>query len=193
MKRVVAAILVLCSFFVTMPTAHAESTSSDIVVLVGTTIDLAISSSDIVIDEIHPGLFVSGNEITLSTWTNDNGGYVLYVSAGDGEDYTTSSLEHETMPSTFSALPLSRTYTDTTFPDSTWGASTDSGNTYFGIPYTMDGEKVIDSYTTAGSRDINFLTSVKAGFDVAEGTYHNVLIFTAVPRTEVNQYNLPTE
>lgn len=192
MKRVVAVMMILLGLFVAAPTVYAESASSDIIVLVGTTIDLEISTSDVVIEDIQPGMFVSGNEITLSIWTNDGGGYVLYVSAGDGEEYTSSSLEHETALSTFDALPTGN-YTESTFPDSTWGASIDSGSTYFGIPYTMDGEKVIDSYTTAGSRDINFLTSVKAGFDVVEGTYHNVLIFTAVPRTEVNQYNLPTE
>ena len=187
MKRVAVVMMFLLSLFVAAPTVDAESASSDIVVLVGTTIDLEISADNIIIDEIQPGMFVAGNEITVSTWTNDEGGFVLYVSAGDGETYKTSSLKHETSTDSFSSLPISGTYVPNTFPDNSWGVSTSSGQSYFGLPYTMDGEKVLDSSLVAGTSKINFLASAKAGTGISTGKYENVLIFTAIPRTEINQ------
>lgn len=189
MKRVAVVIMFLLSLFVAAPVANAESASSDVIVLVGTTIDLEISADNIIIDEIQPGMFVAGNEIIVSTWTNDEGGFNLYVSVGDGEIYKTSDLEHETSADSFSSLPTSGTYTTDTFPDNSWGVSVNSGQSYFGLPYTMDGEKVLDSSLVAGTSEINFLASAKAG-NIATGKYENVLIFTAIPRTEVNQLGL---
>lgn len=185
MRRVAVVMMMFLSLFVATPIARAESTSSEVIVLVGTTIDLEISSDSIVMEDIQPGMFVTGDEITVSTWTNDEGGVVIFLSAGDGTNYTNSNLIRQNSTDIFSALPTNQTFTSSNFPDSSWGASVDSGQSYFGVPYSTNRGVIVDSMSRSGTHEINFMTAAKAGFDVGGGAYENVLVFTAISAGEL--------
>ncbi len=179
MKFRVLLLAILFSLFVTQKSAVAEMAYSDVLVLVGTTIDLEISSDDIIIEDIMPGMFVNGNDIGIKVWTNDDSGYTLYAAVGD-EVFQSSNLEHEVSTSVFSALGTG-SFSASQFGNNTWGISLDDGATYFGLPYYLDGEKVIDVKAVAGTTEINVRTAAKAGTDIDTGKYENLITFTAVP------------
>lgn len=185
MKRTVVLVSFMATNILLSRPVFAETTaSSDIIVTVGPTISLELSAEDFLINGITAGILTQSEAVTATAWTNSDYGFTLSVAAGDGEDYVTNDLIHETAISKFSSLATAGTFSSSDFTTDSWGVSLDSGTTYYGVPYYENGTRSIYSSSTSGTDEIDILTAAKAGTTMSAGDYQNILIFTVIANVE---------
>ena len=184
MKRALIVLSAIASVFIASPTFADTTASSDVIVTVGPTISLELSAEDFLIDNVTAGVLTNSEAVTATAWTNSDYGFTLSVAAGDGEDYVTNDLIHETATSKFSSLATAGTISSSDFTTDSWGVSLDSGTTYYGVPYYENGTRSIYSSSTSGTDEIDILTAAKAGTTMPAGDYQNILIFTVIANVE---------
>ena len=173
-------------------------------------INLSLSSANLVISDLTPGNSSDSNIITVKVSTNNANGYTLNSSVGsdtlknpNNAIYNTRKLIHTSYTSSDNSAIAADTGTKPTFSsvdygsslasltsDDTWGYSfsTDTGTTwsnYSGLPLYSDTEHVAKlKETTAPSAetgdDVEFKIAAKASSIQASGEYNNVINFTVV-------------
>ena len=161
------------------------------------TINVSLSSSDLVISNLSPGGMADSNIITATVSTN--AGYGYYLSATTGTAGGSTSLVNSA-DSTYSFTNLSsNAATLSAIPDDKWGYSysVDNGTTwisgdngsalagYNGLPLDADdsgatGVKLLSSDTFATSGSVKFKIGARASSSQAAGTYTGTVNFYAV-------------
>ena len=154
------------------------------------TLNVTLSNSDLVINNLSPNTGSDSNVITVNVATNAAYGYDLFSTVGNTANVTT---ELKDGGNSFASLS-SNVATLASFDDNKWGYSysTDSGSNwvsgdqgstsagYAGLPlYTGTGVKLASANSNAGS-SVQFKIAAKAGATQASGTYTNVVNFYAV-------------
>lgn len=154
------------------------------------TLNVTLSNSDLVINNLSPNTGSDSNVITVNVATNAAYGYDLFSTVGNTTNVTT---ELKDGGNSFASLS-SNVATLASFDDNKWGYSysTDSGSNwvsgnqgstsagYAGLPlYTGTGVKLASANSNAGS-SVQFKIAAKAGATQASGTYTNVVNFYAV-------------
>lgn len=154
------------------------------------TLNVTLSNSDLVINNLSPNTGSDSNVITVNVATNAAYGYDLFSTVGNTANVTT---ELKNGGNSFASLS-SNVATLASFDDNKWGYSysTDSGSNwvsgnqgstsagYAGLPlYTGTGVKLASANSNAGS-SVQFKIAAKAGATQASGTYTNVVNFYAV-------------
>ena len=158
------------------------------------TLNVTLSNSDLVINNLSPNTGSDSNVITVNVATNAAYGYDLFSTVGNTANVTT---ELKNGGNSFASLS-SNVATLASFDDNKWGYSysTDSGSNwvsgnqgstsagYAGLPlYTGTGVKLASANSNAGS-SVQFKIAAKAGATQASGTYTNVVNFYAVTNVE---------
>ena len=156
------------------------------------TINVTLSSADLIIEKLMPGTADKSNTISVNVSTNSSYGYTLSASVGDGVTYQDSNLTDSDSGGTpFSSLATSDNLTLANFQNNQWGytlaSSFDSGTTYSGLSYGT--EKIINSTRNLnggasigyiGGNSTSFTIGAKAPVGQVTGEYTNVINFTAV-------------
>ena len=161
------------------------------------TINVSLSSADLMISNLSPGGTADSNIITATVSTN--AGYGYYLSATTGTAGGSTSLVNSA-DNTYSFTNLSsNAATLSVIPDDKWGYSysTDNGATwvsgdngsalsgYNGLPLDNDdsgatGVKLLSSDSFAGSGSVQFKIGARASSSQAAGTYTGTVNFYAV-------------
>ena len=159
------------------------------------TLNVTLSNSDLVINNLSPGARSDSNIITVGVSTNAAYGYDLLATVGNASNATT---ELKNGNNSFTSLS-SNTATLASFDDNKWGYSysTDSGTSwvsgdqgsastgYAGLPlYTGTGVKMASVNSNTDS-SVQFKIAAKAGATQASGEYTNVVNFAAVSKVGV--------
>ena len=167
------------------------------------TIQVTLSSSDLVIPDLAPGTSNDSNIITVNVLTNNISGYTLNATVGNGTTFTSRDLKHNNsnITSKFTSVAFgSSIASNTNLEPSTWAYSyldeslNNGTNTtwtnYNGLPYYNDETNIATLKTSnnpvssATGDEIQFKIAAKAASDQASGTYNNVINFTAVANPE---------
>ena len=177
--------------------------NTDVDFALNPTINVTLSSNDLVINDLAPGSASDSNIITVGVSTNAGYGYYLSVTANTSNSNT--NLTHETSESSvFTNLSSNKTSLSN-FSDNTWGysycrngsvdcsvaanwISGDTGSSqtgYNGLPLDNNdsgatGTKLLDTTTYAGSGSVQFKIGAKASNTQAAGTYNGTVNFYAV-------------
>ena len=177
--------------------------NTDVDFTLNPTINVTLSSNDLIIDDLAPGSASDSNIITVGVSTN--AGYGYYLSATANASNSNTNLTHETSESSvFTNLSSNKTSLSD-FSDNTWGysycrngsvdcsaaANWISGDTgsaitgYNGLPLDNNdsgatGTKLLDTTTYAGSGSVQFKIGAKASNTQAAGTYNGTVNFYAV-------------
>ena len=180
--------------------AITYSSSADIDFTINPTINLTLSSSDLIISNLAPGNYADSNIVTVGVSTN--AGYGYYLSATTNSNTLTNTTNNSyvfnnlsTTAGTASTLanitPGYWGYSYSTDNGSTWKSGS-SGNTatgYAGLPLDNNdsgstGVKLLstDSYASSGS--IKFKIGAKATNTQVVGTYTGTVNFYAVTNPE---------
>lgn len=203
---VVPILFILTLVFVNYSSTSALTyqSSSDIDFTLNPTINLAISSNNLIIDDLAPGSAKDSNIITVGVSTNTGWGY--YLAATANTSTTNTNLTHETNPSNVFTSLSSNKSSISNFSDNTWGysycnnsgsidcsnnsnwVSGDTGSAisgYNGLPLDNDdsgatGAKLLNSNTYATSGSVKFKIGAKASNTQASGTYNGTINFYAV-------------
>lgn len=159
------------------------------------TLNVTLSNSDLVINNLSPNTGSDSNVITVNVATNAAYGYDLFSTVGNTANVTT---ELKNGGSSFASLS-SNVATLASFDDNKWGYSysTDSGSNwvsgnqgstsagYAGLPlYTGTGVKLASANSNVGS-SVQFKIAAKAGATQPSGEYTNVVNFTVVSKVGV--------
>ena len=162
-------------------------------------IQVTLSSSDLIISNLAPGTANDSNIITVNVLTNNATGYTLNATVGNGTTFTSRDLKHNNsnITSKFTSVAFgSSIASNTSLEPSTWAYSyldeslNNGTNTtwtnYNGLPYYNDETNIAtlkasnDPVSSATGDEIQFKIAAKAASDQATGTYNNVINFTAV-------------
>ena len=171
------------------------------------TINLTLSSSDLIIDNLAPGSASDSNIITATVSTNAGWGY--YLSATAGTSSTNTNLTHESSNTNIFTSLSSNASDLSSMPDNTWGysychngsvdcsaaanwVSGDTGSAttgYNGLPLDNNdsgstGIKLLNPNSYASSGSIQFKIGAKAANTQAAGTYTGTINFYAVTTPE---------
>jgi len=145
-------------------------------------LNITMSSSDIVIDNLHPGQSGDSNIVTISIDSNNSRGFTLFSTVGNSEnDYTQFK---DGTGGVFSAVQ-NTVPSHTDLSSNEWGYSAspndlNSWSEYSALPlYTEPGEILLNT-TSSGSATVNFKIGAKASPTKAAGNYTNVINFLAV-------------
>ena len=171
--------------------------NADIDFTLNPTINVTLSSSDLIIDNLAPGSASDSNIITVDVSTNAGWGY--YLSATANTSGSNTNLTYETSDTNIFTSLNSNKPTLSDFSDNTWGYSysTDDGTTwvsgdigsattgYNGLPLDNNdsgstGIKLLNPNSYASSGSIQFKIGAKAGNTQAAGTYTGTINFYAV-------------
>ena len=192
--------LMLCISNKGSTSALTFQSTNDIQFTFNPSLNITLSSSDLIIDNLTPSSSSDSNIITVSVATNAGFGY--YMSATAGTSTGNTNLTSTTSGNVFTNLS-SNVATLASFPDNNWGYSysTDNGSTwvsgsqgsttsgYNGLPLDNDDSGATgvilantDSFSNSGS--IKFKIGAKASATQATGTYTNVVNFYAVANPE---------
>lgn len=164
-------------------------------------------SGDLVISELAPGSASDSNEITISTSTNNPGGYTLYATVGSSSNVSTN-LTHTNGSNTFSSISTTTDLTD--FSDNEWGYSyciaandctsstywvsgdyNGSATGYNGLPlYTTTGIKLADTSNLTDTSTIKFKIGAKASSSQIAGNYTNIINFAAITKILTTNYTI---
>lgn len=190
LRRKTAAIIALI-IFSAVPIYIAQGLSYKSTVGVDFTINpsltVSLSSADLIIDGLAPGVSADSNEITVTVTTNAAYGYKLSATTGSAEN-ASRNLLHEGGTATFASIAFQsdpQNYLSSLASDNTWGYSVDSGASYNGLPLYTDTQNVAtllssDSMPSGGSASTTFLIGAKAAETQVAGDYTNVVNFSAV-------------
>lgn len=146
---------------------------------------------DLAIPNLTPGGASRSNDITITVNTNSGDGYVLSASVGNGTTYKDNNLTGTA--GTFASLASNAdfTLTSTDFAADYWGYTTTSGDNakFSGLIYNTD--KVLKTTTkpSDGATTL-FAIGAKASSGKANGTYSNVVKFTAVSNVVTHTVNV---
>ena len=171
--------------------------STDVKFTFNPTININLSSTDLVIPELTSGSSSDSNEVTVSVSTNT--GYGYYLSATAGTKTGNTSLNN-TLDSSYKFTNLTANAPSlSAMPDNSWGYSysTDNGTTwvsgdagstmtgYNGLPLDNDdsgatGIKLVSTDSFTSSSSIKFKIGAKSAPTQAAGTYTNTVNFYAV-------------
>ena len=174
--------------------------STDVEFTFNPTININLSSTDLVIPELTSGSSSDSNEVTVSVSTNT--GYGYYLSATAGTKTGNTSLNN-TLDSNYKFTNLTANAPSlSAMPDNSWGYSysTDNGTTwvsgdtgstmtgYNGLPLDNDdsgatGIKLVSTDSFTSSSSIKFKIGAKSAPTQAAGTYTNTVNFYAVANT----------
>ena len=159
---------------------------------------LAVSDSDLIIDNLIPGTSDISNTVDVTVTTNSVAGYSLFATTGN-TTYPTRNLVKD------NNNYLESIATDAsiaTLADNTWGYTLNNGSTYSGLPlYTATAKEINSSSSpvNATTGKTSFAIGAKAATTKASGNYNNVVNFTAVAKIyvpptiqEVTTANCPT-
>ena len=165
----------------------------------GSTLNITLSSADLIIPNLAPGTYDDSNIITVNVETNATYGYTLSAATGNGTTYTNTDLinssDSNTTTKKFTSLATTASYASmASANDNYWGYSysSDNGSTwanYSGLPYCTpvddectQGTALISTTNAAESNSIKFKIGAKASSDKPAGTYKNVINFLARPK-----------
>ena len=176
---------------------HALTYSRDIGVnfTFNSSIQVTLSSPDLVISNLAPGTVADSNVIDVNILTNSIAGYTLNATVGNNT-YNTRNLVHSDSNATaaFTSVNYATTPTiisNTDLADDTWAYSysVDDGSTwanYNGLPLYSDETNVAllkesngPVATNAGDK-VKFKIAARAASTQVSGEYNNVINFTAV-------------
>ncbi|MBR3138025.1 hypothetical protein IKG41_01620 [Candidatus Saccharibacteria bacterium] len=163
----------------------------------GPTLNITLSSADLIIPNLAPGTYDDSNIITVNVETNATYGYTLSAATGNGSTYTNTDLvnssDSDATTKKFTSLATTASYASmASANDNYWGYSysSDNGSTwanYSGLPYCAPvdnectrGTALISTTNAAESNSIKFKIGAKASSDKPAGTYKNVINFFAV-------------
>lgn len=176
--------------------AQAQTTQTeqvDVKFTLNPTMTLTIEGGDeMKIEGLNPGSYKDSNEITLKADTNAAGGFYLTATAGTKETDTNLKMEggSKSIASIAAGSPIASMEAA---GDNTWGfafANTSDAlktSQYYGLK--LDGDDVSDGEAGTGlrlldindtDREVKCKIGVKAGSDLAAGTYQNVVNFYVV-------------
>ena len=192
-----AGVMALAAVFISLPTSALTYQSKvGVNFTFGSTLNVTLSSADLVIPYLAPGTYDDSNIITVNINTNAAYGYTLSASAGDGTTYSNTNLVNS-KNNTFTSLATSASIASmNSANDNYWGYSfsEDSGNTwnnYSGLPYCApvdtecsQGTELISTTNTAEANSIQFKIGAKASSDQPSGEYRNVINFYAIAAPE---------
>lgn len=192
--------ITLCLSSVLNTSALSYSSDVNIGFTFNPTISLSISPYDLTIPNLTPGTDAESNTITVNVATNTAYGYHLTANVGsDTTNYNTTNLVHAssatstpTSNATFASLAYGASVANKdNLSTNTWGYSysNDSGTTwrpYSGLPLYSDtshSTNLINTYTAADSKSIEFKIAAKASETQPSGDYTNIINFyaTSVP------------
>ena len=173
------------------------------------TLNLTVSSGDLIISGLAPGNSADSNEITVTIGTNASHGYALYATAGNNSyagssnfaandlvltnggsvDTTqtnkfTSLATDASVASMSSANPNTWGYAYATY--NTTGSTWNSYSNYSGLPvYTAaTGAELLSTNDAADNQSVKFKIGANADDTQASGDYTNVINFYAVANPE---------
>lgn len=174
------------------------------------TLQLALSSAELIIPNLSPGASSDSNTINISAATNTFGGLNLSATVGNNINDTTSLVSHIDNNSSnnpaFTNLSTSAT-TLNDLPNNTWSYSYASRDTsanpdanwsnwssYNGlIKYddtTSTPSILLDTTGTATSGEVQFKIGAKASSAQPSGTYTNVINFNATTKPLTTTYTI---
>ena len=198
-------VTVLCLASSHFTSALTYQDNIDIDFTLNPTINLTLSSNNLIIDNLAPGSASDSNIITATVSTNAGWGYYLSVTANTST--TNTNLTHETSESGVFANLSSNKASLSDFSDNTWGysystdggtnwISGDTGNAiagYNGLPLDNNdsgstGIKLLNPNSYASSGSIQFKIGAKAANTQAAGTYTGTINFYAVTNPQALPY-----
>lgn len=153
-------------------------------------ISITLSSADIAISGLAIGQSKASDAVDITVLTNNDSGYVLTSTSGDGSTYTNTNLVNSAdSDENFTSLATTASVADPDdFNPGEWGYSfsTDSQTTwsdYSGLPYYGNTGATLmdkDSQSASDGDVVNFRIAAKATDTQAAGTYNNVVNFAVV-------------
>ena len=153
------------------------------------TLNISLSSADLIINNLTPGTSADSNIITINVATNNASGYVLTATTGNTSNASTNLVNTTDNTKLFTSLATTDSLATLT-ADNTWGYSfsTNSGTSwsnYSGLPlYTATSGAELVNNNGSGSTPVQFKIAAKASNMQASGAYTNVINFTAVANPE---------
>jgi hypothetical protein len=155
-------------------------TSSDVQFTIRPMLSLTLSEAGFVIDNLVPGVSDNSNAVTATVNTNSSAGYVLSATVGNTTYNTTSLVSGSDTIAMMGA--------GSALASGTWGYTLDDGVTY-GALDTVNSTILNKTVDVAGAPASGFSgtnnTVIKVGAYAsdtqANGSYRNVMNFTAVP------------
>ena len=185
-------LIVFLSFFVTQ-NALALTYSSDVGVrfTFNPTLEISLSSADLLIPNLSPGTVSDSNIIDVIVKTNNITGYTLNATVGNNTTYNTRNLVHELSGSSasFASINYGSSLANLT-ADNTWGYSYSTNDrttwsNYDGLPIYSDATNIATlkeatSPSVSAGDIINFKIAAKASTAQASGEYNNVINFVAI-------------
>ena len=160
------------------------------------TLSIALSAQDLLIENLAPGTASDSNVITVRVITNATQGYTLNATVGNSQTFDTDDLVHSNSNynnvfsnTTFSATPTLSSNTNLD-PD-TWAFSysTNNGSTwanYNGLPLYSDTEHIAtlkssnNPIASTSGDEVKFKIAAKASSTQVSGEYNNVINFNLV-------------
>ena len=174
---------------------------SDISFNFNPSLNISLSSPDLVIPDLAPGTTSDSNVITVTVNTNSAAGYVLNATVGQATNYETRNLILADSEASFNSIDYgSDMYS--LISDSTWGYSYRASGqnaiwrNYSGLPRYDDDTNIATLISTSAAGETNaidFKIAAKASSDQAAGQYKNVINFIAVANPEPQLEPLPCE
>ena len=146
-------LIVIALFVLAQPTMSlSNGTTINVVFEFEKTLQLSVSETEMIIENLLPGTTDNTNEIYVNVATNSETGFIMDAAVGERLRPSTripNIIDGETY---FQSVGLNNTVT--TIPGGQWGYSIDHGATYSGLPDYRDvhpSDIFIESNTAANS------------------------------------------
>ena len=140
------------------------------------TLSIALSSNDLRIEDLTPGIVGESDPIQITVNTNNASGYKLTATVGT-ENNLTNNLVNPVGGVFTSINGTVGSFTD----GGTWGVSTNNGDNFFGLPVYGAAGGLLNSSNGPVSGDvINFSIGAKGGAGQVMGEYSNTIQFAIV-------------
>jgi len=161
-------------------------TSIDPTFTINPSLNVSLSSPDLVISDLVPGQSSDSNIITINVESNNQTGYVLNSSVGNSTAYNTDALVNSndynatftnmTTTGSLSAGEWGYSYATYDISNSTWS----SWSNYAGLPLYNSTAKTLATSPTNGTTTVQFKIGAYADTDQPSGEYNNIVNFTVV-------------
>ena len=186
-------IVVFLSLVIGVKAVSALTYSSDVGVqfTFNSTLEITLSSADLVISNLSPGTASDSNIIDVIVKTNNITGYTLNATVGNNTTYNTRNLVHELSGSSasFASINYGSSLANLT-ADNTWGYSYSTNDrttwsNYDGLPIYSDATNIATlkeatSPSASIGDKVNFKIAAKASTTQASGEYNNVINFITI-------------
>ena len=142
---------------------------------------MTLSEGDLTITDLAPGNSKNSNAVAITVNTNSVYGYGLYATVGNST-YNSTDLVLSGGADSFTSIATNANASS--LSGGYWGYSIDAGTTYNGLPlYTATNGAELKTTTGAAQNDAtSFLIGAAADTAQTQGTYNNVINFSAVAR-----------